>query len=96
MKKLKLSEVYEEAARLLDLDYCSTDEAKRTCCDAIGAAQGVHYSVETTANRMFIDLFKPTNAFECDCWMGDVSCPDAKEHRIWAMLFMAEITRKRR
>ncbi len=87
---MKLSDVFQEAANILEI------KERNTCCDAIGAAQGVHYSVETAAKRLFIKLFKPNGVNELDCWMGDTHDPDAKQHRIWAMLFMAEITKTRR
>jgi|LakMenE01Jun11ns_1017448.scaffolds.fasta_scaffold8823272_1 hypothetical protein len=88
-ENMKLSDVFKEAANLLGIKY-------NTCCDAIGAAQGFHYSVETKAKRLFIKLFKPNGVNELDCWMGDTHDPDAKQHRIWAMLFMAEITKRMR
>jgi hypothetical protein len=91
-ENMKLSDVFQEAARILEREY----NPYNTCCDAIGAAQGLHYSVETKAKRLFIKLFKPKKAFECDCWMGETHDPDAKQHRIWAMIFMAEITKTKR
>lgn len=85
---MKPSEVFKKAANILE------ENIKTTCCDAIGAAQDCHWSAQTKSKTLFEEFFKPDGVDPSDCWMGELCCPDAKEHRIWAMLFMAEITKR--